>query len=65
MGVAGLILTFLSRVSNDSHWNIVTVVFYKKRRIIFGGSGVWCGRRGCLCGPMLRHPFPLRYYHTV
>jgi hypothetical protein len=25
-----------------------------------GGCIVRCGGRGCLSGPMLRHPFPLR-----
>ena len=41
-----------------------TVVFYKKRKRQkeeFGGCVVRCGGRGCLGGPMLRHPFPLNY----
>ena len=27
---------------------------------MIGGGAIWCGGRGCLCGSMLRHPFPLR-----
>jgi hypothetical protein len=27
---------------------------------MFYGGVVRNGGRGCLCGPMLRHPFPLR-----
>jgi hypothetical protein len=39
-----------------------SAVFYKNkdRRIMFGGCVMRCGGRGYLCGPMLRHPFPLR-----
>jgi hypothetical protein len=39
------------------------MLFYKKKREardMFEGA-VWCGGRGCLCGPMLGHPFPLKY----
>jgi hypothetical protein len=39
-------------------------VFYKKEkeaRDMFGGGKVWCRGRGCLCWPMLYHPYPLRY----
>jgi hypothetical protein len=41
----------------------LTVVFYKKdkeARDIIGTGTIWYGEKGCLCGPMLRHPFPLR-----
>jgi hypothetical protein len=44
-------------------WFIPGVVFYKRireRKNMFGGCVVRCGGRGCLCGPMLRHPLPLR-----
>lgn len=39
-----------------------SVVFYKKKesKDMSGGGVVRCGGRGCLCGPMLGHPFPLR-----
>jgi hypothetical protein len=42
---------------------MVCVVFYKIEKEFRGmfGGGVWCGGRGFLCRPMLRHPFPLKY----
>jgi hypothetical protein len=33
----------------------------KEARDMFGIGTVWYRGRECLCGPMLRHPFPLRY----
>jgi hypothetical protein len=27
---------------------------------MFDRGKVWCGGKGCLSGPMLRYPFPLR-----
>lgn len=41
---------------------IRSVVFYKKKesRDKFGVGSVRCGRRGYLCRPMPRRPFPLR-----
>jgi len=33
----------------------------RKARDIFDRGVVWCGERGCFCGPWMRHPFPLRY----
>lgn len=39
----------------------MNAVLYKKEKKQFGG-GVICYRgSGCLCGPMLRCPFPRRY----
>jgi hypothetical protein len=32
----------------------------RKARDMFGAGAVRCEGRECLCGPMLRHPFPLR-----
>jgi hypothetical protein len=46
------------------HEGKIGVVFYKKKeeaRYMFVGGVVKCGGKGCLCGPMRRHPFPLRY----
>jgi hypothetical protein len=43
-------------------------VFYKKKREgrnMFGGGTVWCGGRGCFCGPILRHPFPQGTSHKT
>jgi hypothetical protein len=33
----------------------------KRRKKYIWWSSVWCGGRGCLCGPMMRHPFLLKY----
>lgn len=30
-------------------------------RNVFSEGTAWCGGSGCLCWPMLRHPFPVRY----
>jgi hypothetical protein len=43
-----------------------SVVFYKKEkegRGLLGRGTIWSGGGGkrCLCGCILRHPFPLRY----
>jgi hypothetical protein len=43
---------------------VVDAMFYKQEKEatgMFDGGVVWCGGRGCLWGPMLRHSFSLRY----
>jgi hypothetical protein len=44
-------------------WNLAVIQYmlcFIKIKKEYGGCVVRCGGRGCLRGPMLRHPFPLR-----
>jgi hypothetical protein len=47
----------------------IVLCFIKRKdsRNMFGGGLVWYRgrRRGCLCRPMLRHPFPLNHMDIV
>jgi hypothetical protein len=57
---ASLIYKVSSRTARAIQRNPVSTPPSKKGGDIFYGRVMRYGRRGCLCEPMLRHPFPPR-----
>lgn len=49
-----------SKINVEQLCKVLCFINDKERMNMFGGCVVRCGRRGYLCGPILRHPFPLR-----